>query len=87
MERDQSEIERLRRQIAVEFQAVERPHQEFASEAAKQEFIAARYARIGERMGQLSTIVGSQQAMKLALDTIDAITVPVAGAGRDRTGG
>lgn len=65
---NQSEVARLRQQIALEHQAA---LMSLASGTARHEFITARMERIGAHQESLARLIGEEQSMAILCEVID----------------
>ncbi|GCF08456.1 hypothetical protein [Dictyobacter arantiisoli] len=63
-----SEVEQLRRQIALECEAMQRLMHDFAA-VAKHEVITHHYAVIADCQSQLETLVGNDEASIITVET------------------
>jgi hypothetical protein len=68
----QSEVTRLRQQIAAECQAMNQALYGFVSGAAAHSFIVARLNRVGACCTQLEKHVGAQEATRILCELYDA---------------
>ncbi len=73
METNQSEIARLRQQIADEYLAATRGLSGFAAGASQHRFITARMERIGAYHDTLKHLVGEREATRLMAETLEAL--------------
>ena len=70
MPENQSEVARLRQQIADEYTAAQRALNGLAFGTSKHRFITAKMERIGACHQQLQTLVGEQEATRMMNDTL-----------------
>jgi hypothetical protein len=74
----ESEIARIRQEIASEYTAAQLALNGFSSGTSKHEFIAARQARIGVLHDQLQTLVGTE-AIAIVAETLASLPDPPRG--------
>ncbi len=68
----ESEVARIRQQIAEEYQAAQAGLTGLASGVSRHQFITARMERLGQSFEQLSELVGSrQEAMKEVVEALE----------------
>ncbi len=68
---NKSEVARLMRQIALEYEAAQRRMYGFAAGAGKHEFITARMENMGRCHEKLVTLVGEQEATKVLAEALE----------------
>jgi hypothetical protein len=72
-----SEIARIRQQIADEYQAAQLGLYGLAAGTSRHQFITARMERMGEAFTRLTELVGSpQQAMQVVVETLANLPEP-----------
>lgn len=69
-----SEIARLRQQIDLEFESLQRGLYGFASGSARHEFIRARMDSVGNYHSKLKELIGEEEAVQILCDSYAAIT-------------
>jgi len=76
-----SEVARIRQQIAEEYQAAQRGLYGLTAGTCRHQFITARMQRMSEAFSQLSALVGSpQEAMGMMVDTLASLPEAERGA-------
>jgi hypothetical protein len=70
---NQSEIVRLRRRIADEYEAATRGLTGFASGNTKHQFITKRMEQLGSYHETLKQLVGEQEATRMLAETLEAL--------------
>ncbi len=67
----QSEVARLRQQIALEYEAAQRGLYSFAEGTSQHAFITARLENIAACHDALKVLVGEQEAIKIVAETVE----------------
>ena len=68
---NKSEVARIRRRIALEYEAAQRGLYGLAYGTGKHEFITAKMEQIGAHHEALKQLVGEQEAAKLLVETLE----------------